>query len=269
MTLVSAGILQGVFEGGDRPTSADFKNLLDSFEHSISAAATSDKVDRLGAGAVGKNVFAAGTTASAQNVMGAGAVGRELFGAAATASAQGHLGAGAVGIEVLQAGTTASAQSHLGGGTVGVRILEAQTTASAASITGGANAATTAQVANPAVTASAAYVSPDKMRYSPWGVRAYVNFTCAAEVQQSQRVSSVTREAEGRFKIKWTPALPTADYAWVAAGGAAGNEIALIFSADTSSQPTISALNLIADSPSDILNDPNNAASVAVFCSGV
>lgn len=271
MTLVSAGVLQGAFESGDTPASADFKNLLDSFEHSISAAATSDKVDRLGAGAVGKTVFAAGTTASAQNVMGAAALGRELFGTATTASAQAHLGGGAVGIKMLETGTTASAQSNLGGGAVGRLIYEASTTASAASITGGANAATTAQAATPAVSASAVFMSPDNMRYSPYGVRAFVTFSCAAAVLVSKRVSSVAKRGVGDFVITFAPALPTADY--VVAGlpyalAAGANETGMYV--DASAQPTVSAVGVRTENlATGAAADPNNAACIAIFCSGV
>lgn len=270
--IVSANGLSKLLEAGDTPSSADFNDLVHSFVSKVSTNGTGAVVSSLGADAIGHDIFLAEGTASAVGHLGQGGEpGLSLSRAATTASAQGHLGVGAIGNELLEAAATASAHAALGGNTVGIELYNAETTASAIAQIGGVqNAASTAQAADPAVSASAVFLSPDNMRYSPYGVRAYVEFTCAAAVQQSQRVSSVTHNAKGLYTIKWAPALPTANYSWmggcaVQADVSAGS---VTMNSNGSVAPTVSALTMSFESVVGQNVDPNNQACVAVFCSG-
>lgn len=266
MTLVSAGVLQSAFEAGDTPTSADFKRLLDSFVHRVSAAGTADIVKGLGASDYGVERFQAGTTASAQGHIGAGALGTDLLEVGTTASALNHLNVGTLGQDLFEVGTTASAQGHIGGGAAGIGLFEAATTASVNSQIAGVEQASTAQAV--AGSALGVYMSPQQIRESPFAIRAYAAFTCAAAITQSKRVSGATREAAGRFKITFAPALPTSNYVVIGGAHSYVNGSILGANVNPSSPPTVSAVEFDFIHNAATLKDPNDMGFFMVACSG-
>lgn len=168
MGIRTKSALQTTFETGDKPTQADFANLIDTMvaiptanatglvEIESTASSTTRTI-----GAFGVQIIGAATTASARGALAiasAGSVGDQIFASNTTASAVGHLGATSLGTAVLQAATTtsalgnlggttvgqalfliastAAAQSRIGGGAIGIAIFEAATTASATNIVG-------------------------------------------------------------------------------------------------------------------------------------
>ncbi len=265
MPIQDKDTLKTYFETGDQPTCAQFVDLIDSLQANSSASeafssAKSGLVEVQGTGApyevtarsapgtAMRTVIAQHTTASAHTNLGRGTLGQDFYEVATTASARGHLGVGSWGSAAFEANTTASAVNLLGGI--------------------GADEATTVQVQGP-VTASAEFITPDSLRYSKFAPKAFVNFTCAAAIQVSERVSSVTRAAAGRFKVTFAPALPTADYVIVATGfeDAAGSRLSPHIGQPGSMTAGSCAPTFM--NGESTYADPNDAASVLVFCSGV
>lgn len=166
MTIVTRTNAKTYFETGDKPTQAQFGDLIDSslfyedtsdFGRSlVSASAASSVRSLLGVGTVGGIIFTTNTTASVQQNIGGGVVGRTIFEAVTTASVISNLGGGTVGKTIFEAVTTASAQQNSGGGTVGRNVFEAITTASAISQLGPING-----TGDLVATTSAALVMPD------------------------------------------------------------------------------------------------------------
>jgi hypothetical protein len=119
MTAQSKTVIKSYFETGDRPTQAQFVDLIDSYQN------------------VNSNL----TTLASANV---GTVGLQILGAVTSASALNHLGPSAIGASLFVTPTTAAAQQTLGGGTVGRQVFQAVTTADVTNIIGTATSATTA-----------------------------------------------------------------------------------------------------------------------------
>lgn len=111
MTIVTRTTAKSYFETGDKPTQAQFGDLIDStiFQEDV--------------GSFGKILVSANTTASAQNLLGIpginvpGSVGNIIFGATTTASAQQNMGGGTFGRNLFEAITTASGQNQIGSST--------------------------------------------------------------------------------------------------------------------------------------------------------
>lgn len=85
MTSQTKTVIKSYFEVGDRPTQAQFSDLIDSYQDynsSLTALASAN------IGAVGLGVLGAVTTADAQSALGGGTVGKQIFACATTAAAQ-------------------------------------------------------------------------------------------------------------------------------------------------------------------------------------
>lgn len=269
MAIVSASRLKGYFGETDAPTCANFADLIDSLFARGSAAGTAQAIQNFGGGAAGTQLFISETTASTQGQMGFGTVGGIVVNQGTTASAQTVFGGGIVGRTVFGAITTASAHTAIGGGVAGRTAFEAITTASARQALDISHA-TTAQAAA-GVNASSLFMTPDTVRFNPFAVRAHVTFTCAGAILQSERVSSVGKPATGRYDIKWRPALPTADYTvlGMAMSQTQAGVAPVTLTVESSVKPTVSAMSINCDNRSNGIVDPNDAAFIAVFCSGI
>lgn len=111
MTAISKASAKAYFETGDKPTQAQFADLIDSYQD---AASNLGVLSSAGLGTVGLRILSATTSASARSVTGATVVGDAVFIAATTAAAQQALGGGTVGRLVFEAVTTAAAQAIIG-----------------------------------------------------------------------------------------------------------------------------------------------------------
>ena len=146
MVQVTKAAARAYFETGDRPTQAQFADVVDSAAWGNGTATGVVEIEStnsstiLARGSFGRVILAAAATASALGHLGitsVGAVGNELIGAIATASALNQLGitsVGAVGNQLLSTIATASALNQLGitsVGAVGNQLLSAIATASA------------------------------------------------------------------------------------------------------------------------------------------
>lgn len=84
MTAQSKTVIKSYFNTGDRPTEAQFADLVDSYQNANSNLTT---LSSASVGAAGLGVLAAVTTAAAQSSLGSGAVGAQIFACATTAAA--------------------------------------------------------------------------------------------------------------------------------------------------------------------------------------
>lgn len=91
MTAQPKTTIKSYFQTGDRPTQAEFGDLIDSYQDANSNLTT---LASASVGAVGLAVLSATTTAAAQNSLGGGTVGKQLFQAATTAAATALINAG-------------------------------------------------------------------------------------------------------------------------------------------------------------------------------
>ena len=204
--------------------------------------------------------------------MGGGRIGQAVFNAATTASALNVQGGTTLGRDIFTVGTTVSGQTVLGGGVVGRQIFEAVGTASAQGLFGIVPAATTAEARTKTNTSVA--MTPAVMKDSPFAPRAYVAFNSAGTITQIQRVSSVNKQADGIFRIRWSPALPTANYVvapFAAQSGQEGGLFANVYVSGGVAQQTASAVDLglfNADTPTNLARDSAGLAGCTVFCSG-
>lgn len=89
MTAQSKTTVKSYFETGDKPTQAQFVDLIDSYQD---AAANLGTLSSAGLGAVGLAVLATVTTAAAQAALGGGTVGRNVFQATTSAAALSSMG---------------------------------------------------------------------------------------------------------------------------------------------------------------------------------
>lgn len=136
MTAQNKTTIKSYFQTGDRPTQAQFADLIDSYQDTNTNLTTLASANL---GAVGLQVLSCVTSASAQSAIGGTTVGRAVF----------------------QATTTAAAQQALGGGTAGRQIFESITAASAASII---SVSVTARVFSSAGTTI--YSKPSGLKYA-------------------------------------------------------------------------------------------------------
>lgn len=131
MTVQSKTTIKSYFQTGDRPTEAQFIDLIDSYQDTTTSLVSLSSAT---VGTVGRLLLSTATTAAAQQQIGGGTTGRNIFQAATTAAVVSQLGATSVGTQLLQSATTAAANSALGGGAVGVQIYQAATTAAVQNI---------------------------------------------------------------------------------------------------------------------------------------
>lgn len=209
MAIVTRASAKAYFETGDKPTQAQFIDLIDGamFNEDFST--------------FGKALVSAATTAAGVLMLGAGTVGAKVFDAATTASAQNNIGGGTVGKTLFESIVTASAQTQLGGGTVGRELFSATTTASAVSqlALAGTIPTTAAQSNQETGTSGATYVSPSVQQFHPSAAKAWAYITYSAgtpAATASYNVSSVTDTGTGSPTPNYTTALSSADYAVVA-----------------------------------------------------
>ena len=113
MTALPKATVKTFFEQGDRPTQAQFADLIDSYQD---ANSNLNILASASIGAFGTSMLATATTAQAQSILNVptpGTVGAQIFATNTTAQAQDALGAGSVGIYIFQTQTTAQAQAVL------------------------------------------------------------------------------------------------------------------------------------------------------------
>lgn len=130
MTARSKTDIKAFFERGDKPTQAQFEDLIDSYQDASSVLTA---ISTVAATAKGLIRVSAGEVVAVS----AGSVGLQVLTADATAAAQQSLGGSTLGRSLFEIATTAATQQIIGGGTVGRQIFEAATTAAVTNITGG------------------------------------------------------------------------------------------------------------------------------------
>ena len=212
MTAITKTSVKAHFETGDRPTQAQFIDLVDSYQNFSSAlgAVASAAVTGVGIvemlspqsaqistplGVVGRAVVSAATTATLTNLMNIGAVGATLVSAATTAAAQQRLGGGTVGRTLFETATTAAAQNIIGttvtagAGTFGVLRIEA--TAAVSAVAFGNDSA----------------ITPANFRTHPGAIKARVCVTVAGgtpSIQSSEGVLSLSDNGTGNFNVNFS-----------------------------------------------------------------
>ncbi|RJO72872.1 MAG: hypothetical protein C4523_02555 [Myxococcales bacterium] len=106
MTIKTKTSLKSYFETGDKPTQAEFANLIDTFyRDSLLAIATAAETDKTGIIEIQASALV--------TALPVGAVGRQLISVAATASARMALGITSAAGTILDASTTAAARQAL------------------------------------------------------------------------------------------------------------------------------------------------------------
>jgi hypothetical protein len=123
MTAQSKTVIKTYFNSGDRPSEAQFADLIDSYQD---ANSNLQALASAGTGAMGLQLLATVTTAAAQAALGSGVVGRQLFATATTAAAQSAIGGGVVGRQIFECATTAAATSIVGGSSSGITLMAAR-----------------------------------------------------------------------------------------------------------------------------------------------
>lgn len=154
MAIESIASVKGHFETGDRPTQAEFENLIDTLGRPTLIAIASGAeggatglveiegtaaVTTRSLGAFGQQIVSVDATTSARDALGISSVASIFLDAASTASGQSLLGISSHQATFLLSEGTASSQSLLGVGTAGLGVFEAETTASAVSALGVTN----------------------------------------------------------------------------------------------------------------------------------
>lgn len=239
MAIETVASIKANFQTGDRPTQADFVNLIDTAIPEWQVAITSAVVNGGRTGVLEIEASASATTRAT------GAVGIQLLATGTTAAAQQALGGGTAGRTIFEAITTASVQTGIGGGAVGIQILGAPTTAAVNDILGGlvtVSAATPAEV-SAAADVSADYVTPGTMVHHPAVPKVIVTFNGSAQasIMSSFGVSAVTRTNPGDYTITFKNAFANANYSMSGTVRSNSGIETTSFLAMGSATPTVSA----------------------------
>ena len=217
MTAIIKASAKRYFAAGEQPTSAQFSDLIDSYQdfHTVLGAISTAAQN----GSVG---FVEVMGSASVTFRAAGAVGRAIVSAANGTAAATAMGAGSFGYQMLRTATTAAGQQQLGGGTAGRGIYEAITTASVQTLVYAV--ATTAEAV--AGTNNTALLTPHTGGYTPGAAKAWVHFDGTnASVKSSYNVATVTRTGVGTYNITFTRPFSTASYVAVGAATNPGSNI--------------------------------------------
>jgi len=134
MTAQTKTVIKSYFQRGDKPTEAQFIDLIDSYQDvGGNAGFITQLITLASAGSTGIPYV---DSLSSARYVSAGTAGLGVLRAVTTVAAQQALGAGTVGIQILQASTTAAAVNQLGASTVGNQVFSAVTTAAAQAVLG-------------------------------------------------------------------------------------------------------------------------------------
>ena len=245
MTIISKSSVKATFETNDKPTQAEFEDLIDTaipdWQISITTLVQS--------GNTGILEVQSSTQATTRAI---GVLGVQLLAVATTASAQGHIGLvpSALGLEIFEAATTASIQGHIGGGSVGIQLLTAETTASATNIVGGSIAASAAtKTEMEAASTSAKYASPQNLINHPAIPKIVLRFNGSAQasIRSSFGVSAVSRLGAGQYRVDFTVAFSNTSYVMSGSLGGANpgvNDVLVMTSA-----AAITVSSCVVDAP--------------------
>lgn len=207
MSVQGKTTVKSYFETGDKPTQAQFGDLIDSYQDYsdiLYAIVTATQAGQTGIVEI---------KGSAEvSTLPTGAIGRAVIAAANVTAAASALGFSNVGREIVYALTTAAAQQRIGGGTVGRGIFEAVTTASAQSIIGSIIAATTAE--SQAGTSTTTFISPSTQKAAAGFAKAsaVIDGSGSATLLGGHNIANVTRNGAGDYSITFLVAMPSSNY---------------------------------------------------------
>ena len=212
MAIESIASVKGHFESGDRPTQAEFEDLIDTLGRvtplAIASAAEGGKtgvyeilgngdVTARSTGSLGLQILSVASTASAHNALGISSVQALFLSAETTASSRNLLGAGTVGDLVFQSETTASALSEIG-------IVTANSSA-AGLVVFATRAEVSAQTSGKAVDGAT-------LAGHPGIARAWANFDAAGSVRASFNVSAVSDDSTAEKTVTWIKPFADTNY---------------------------------------------------------
>ena len=183
--------VKSVFEDGDKPTGADFVDLIDSYQDASYGGSALSTVSSGATGLIDIESSASATTRAT------GAIGIELIEASATSQV----------VTLASAGASVSA-----GGGPGGAIVSADTTAAAQAllnitITSGATPAEAS-----AATASGRAITPANASQHPGVAKAWAVFDIDASIAASYNVSGVADNGTGDWTVNFSTPFANASY---------------------------------------------------------